>query len=75
MVFEKQVIFSSDKKVLFIKERIKLKAVDKPKVSTAFIEINNIGFFDMETYTNNNNITKVYALGFKTNLDDGAIYI
>ena len=66
---EKQIIFNSNKEILFVKENIKLKAVDKPTIATAFIENNNIGSFDMETYLDNKGKVKVYALGFKSNLD------
>ena len=64
----KEIVFRNNK-VICIKQNIKLKAVDKPESKTLFIEDNNIGSFDIETYRNNNGETKVYALGFKSNLD------
>lgn len=40
-----------------------------------FVENNNIGVIDIETYRAKDNTYKVYALGFKTNLtSNAAIY-
>jgi DNA polymerase type B, organellar and viral len=42
----------------------------KPKFNVLKQEPNiNIGSFDLETFLNNNGISKVYALGFLTNID------
>jgi hypothetical protein len=52
------------------KQNISFKAIDKPKKKPLFVSNPNIGVIDTETYKCNDNITKIYALGFRTNLDD-----
>ena len=53
----------------FIKDNnIKLKLIDKPTKKYSTISNPNIGVIDCETFLNNDSITKIYALGFRTNL-------
>lgn len=44
--------------------------MDKPEIEPLFVEKNNIGVIDIETYKAYDGTKKVYALGFKTHLDD-----
>ena len=64
-----EVIIDGDK-VISIKQDIKLKPIKKPNVKSLFVENNNIGVIDIETYKTYDNTFKIYALGFKTNLDE-----
>ena len=66
---EKQLVIR-DSKVVSITQDIKLKPLDKPKHQPLFVEDNNIGVIDIETYESRNGSIRVYALGFKTNLID-----
>ena len=71
---EKQIIFKGNK-VVSVKDNIKLKSIHKPKSEVLFVENQNIGVIDLETYLAKDGIYKVYALGFKTNLaKDSQIY-
>ena len=63
----KQVIISDNKIVSSIQD-IELKPIEKPESKTMFVENDNIGVIDIETYKAKDNTYKVYALGFKTNL-------
>ena len=49
---------------------VKLKTIEKPKSNVLFVSNPNIGVIDTETYLCKDNIYKIYALGFKTNLED-----
>ena len=69
---DKQIVISGDK-VISTKQNIKLKAIEKPKVKSLYVENSNIGVIDVETYRTYDNTFKVYALGFKTNLDEKAV--
>jgi DNA polymerase type B, organellar and viral len=42
----------------------------KPKISKALDRNTNLGAFDLETFIDSDGIAKVYALGFKTNIDE-----
>lgn len=52
-----------------IKQNINLKALEKPVNKILFVENYNIGVIDIETFLASDSTYKVYALGFKTNLD------
>jgi len=65
-----KVILLLNNKVISIKQNIKLKAIEKLQTKVLFIENKNIGVIDIETFKANDNIQKVYALGFKTGLDE-----
>ena len=56
-------------KIVNTKQNIKLKALELPSYKPLFVENSNIGVIDIETYRTIDNTFKVYALGFKTNLD------
>lgn len=58
-------------KVINTEQYIPLKGITIPnKSETSYIVNPNIGAIDIETYTATNNTTKVYALGFRTNLNE-----
>lgn len=57
-------------KIISIRQNIKLKAIQKPSIKSSYIENNNIGVIDIDTYKSNDNTHKVDALGFKTGLDE-----
>jgi hypothetical protein len=66
-----KVITIKDDKVILTNQNINFKPIYKPKsVKSSFISNPNIGVIDAETYKGNDNITKIYAIGFRTNLDD-----
>lgn len=68
---EKRVVIdSNNNKVVSIIQNIKLKAIERPYIKPLFVENNNIGVIDIETYRTDDNTYKVYALGFKTNLSE-----
>lgn len=46
--------------------------MDKPVNKPLFVENEKVGAIDIETYENRDGNIKVYALGFKTNLDEKA---
>ena len=56
-------------KIVNTRQNIKLKALELPSYEPLFVENSNIGVIDIETYRTIDNTFKVYALGFKTNLD------
>lgn len=56
-----------------MKENVKLKAIEKPKGKTLFVNDRNIGVIDTETFMDNNGVQKIYALGFKTNLGENPV--
>lgn len=61
-------IFIKDNKITYYKQNMDLKPIDKLPNKHLFIENPNIGVIDCETYLSNDGITKVFCLGFKTNL-------
>ena len=65
---EKQLVIRG-KNVISSTYNIKLKALDKVTSQALFVENDNIGVIDIETYKYKD-IIKVYAIGFKTNLDE-----
>ena len=71
----KIILFDSmnNNKVISMRQDIKLKAIEKPKTKSSFIENSNIGVIDIETIESYDNIQKVYALGFKTGLEEPPI--
>ena len=56
-------------KIVNTRQNIKLKALESPNYKPLFVDNSNIGVIDIETSRANDNTFKVYALGFKTNLD------
>lgn len=54
--------------VVYSKHDLYIKAIEKPKVLHIPGEDSNIGVIDLETFKDNDDKIKVYALGFKTNL-------
>lgn len=58
-----------DNKVVFTENMVLLKALEKSKPEALFISNPNIGVIDTETYRDVHGISKIYALGFRTNLD------
>lgn len=68
---EKEIVLDNNK--ISIVKQNKLKAIEKPKSKVLFVSNPNIGVIDIETYLTNEGISKVYALGFKTNLDNDPI--
>lgn len=68
---EKSVVIK-DNKVVSINLNINLRPIEKPNIEPLFVENNNIGVIDLECYKGADGIDKVYALGFKTNLDQGS---
>ena len=64
-----KTIIIKDDKIISYKQYIPLNTIVKPEVDTNAFENNNIGVIDCETYSAEDDITKIYALGFKTNLD------
>lgn len=71
---DKQIVIENNK-IISTRQNIKLKALEKPNIKPLFVENNNIGVIDIEVYKIFDDIQKykVYALGFKTNLDDKPI--
>ena len=63
-------INKNNNKILFSEQNIKLKAIESPKPKRLFVLNSNRGVIDIETYKTIDNITRVYALGFKKNLDN-----
>lgn len=60
-----------DNKVISMKQPIFLKYLKKPtKEKSLFVSNPNIGVIDTETYLSVDDSQKIYALGFKTNLND-----
>lgn len=59
-----------DNKMVKVTTNISLKALDKPKINILRITNPNIGSIDTETYLDDDGIRKIYALGFRTNLED-----
>ena len=68
---EKEITLK-DNNVISSKQNLKLKAISKPSSEKLFIENKNIGVIDTETYIGKDSIRRIYALGFKTNLDNNA---
>lgn len=68
-----KIIESIGSNVLKISLPIALKPVEKSYKPSLFIENKNIGVIDTETYVAKDNISKIYALGFKTNLDKNSV--
>ena len=66
-------ILIKDNKITYYKQNMDLKPIDKLPNKHLFIENPNIGVIDCETYLSNDGITKVYCLGFKTNLSKEAV--
>ena len=67
----KEIIINNNYNTIdFIKQDITLKPIPKPSFKSNPIPNPNIGVIDTETYLDNNNINKIYALGFRTNLED-----
>jgi DNA polymerase type B, organellar and viral len=54
--------------VVYSKQTLNIKVIDKPKVTYTAGENPNIGVIDLETFTDTDDINKVYAAGFRTNL-------
>lgn len=68
---EKEITLK-DNNVISSKQNLKLKAISKPSSEELFMENKNIGVIDTETYIGKDSRCLIYALGFKTNLDDNA---
>lgn len=66
---EKEIILK-DNNPISSKLNLKLKAISKPNSEKSFMENKNIGVIDTETYIGKDSRCLIYALGFKTNLDD-----
>jgi DNA polymerase type B, organellar and viral len=63
------IIINNNEIIRFITD-FKLSPI-KPKIKLLMGQINpNLGSFDIETYKDTNNISKVYCLGFFTNKDE-----
>ena len=62
-------IIIKDNNIIMTKQSINFKSIIVPKNKNLYISNPNIGVIDTETFKSNNGITKVYALGFRTNLD------
>lgn len=69
---EKQIVIR-DSNIVSLTQNIKLKALEKPTTKPLFVEYNNIGVIDLETYKAKDETYKVYAVGYKTNLDYKAV--
>ena len=65
---EREIIIEGNK-ILSAIQNIKLKLLEKPKNRKIFKE-KKIGVIDVETYTVSSDSSKIYALGFKTELND-----
>lgn len=71
---EKQLVIR-DGNVVSLTQNIKLIPLQKPASKPLFVEYNNIGVIDIETFKADNGINKVYALGFMTTqMSKPAIY-
>lgn len=67
----KKVVIEDNKHINFIEEDIKFDPIPKSYLKyKSFIANRNIGVIDIETYTTRDSDTKIYALGFRTNLED-----
>lgn len=60
--------FIDNSKVVYSKQAISIRPVDKPKVKFIPGEDSNIGVIDLEIFKDTDDKLKVYAAGFKTNL-------
>lgn len=66
-----EIMKLENNKVIETTKFIKLKPLEITKIKKdSWLPDSNIGVIDTETYLNNNNIQEIYALGFKTNLDN-----
>ena len=70
---EKEIYLDYNNKILSTKLNIKLKPITKAKTKSSFIENPNIGVIDCETFLAKDGIQKIYALGFKTNLNPNPV--
>jgi hypothetical protein len=68
-VGEKEIYLDYSNKVLFTKKKIKFKSIIKPLIKSSPVENPNIWVIDIETFLAKDGIQKVYAIGFKTNLN------
>lgn len=66
---ESRDIIVKGNKVVYVKKNIPLRPIKKPTKVPLFISNPNIGAIDTETYTDIDGINKIYALGFRTNLN------
>ena len=62
-----------DNTVIYHKQDVHIKAIDKPEDNKLFISKPNIGTIDTETFLDNDGINKIYSLGFRTNLSKQAV--
>lgn len=62
---EKELIIR-DGNIVYLTQNIKLIPLHKPVSKPLFVEYNNIGVIDIETYIAEDETNKVYALGFMT---------
>ena len=70
---ESKQIIVKDNKVIYMKKNISLRPINKPKKVSLFVSNPNIGAIDTETYTDYDGVNKIYALGFRTNLNSKPI--
>ena len=62
-------IILRENKLLYSKNHITFKYIEKPKQdNSSFISNPNIGVIDAETYLANDNVYRIYSIGFMTNL-------
>lgn len=52
-----------------MKKNIPLRPIKKPTKVSLFVSNPNVGAIDTETYTDYDGVNKIYALGFRTNLN------
>jgi hypothetical protein len=72
----KEILFDVNYKPVKLIENITLRPIEKVKENKKlFVSDPNLGVIDTETFLSNDGTQKIYALGFKTNLqDDPVIY-
>lgn len=70
----KEILFDINYKPIKLKENIHLRPIEKVKENNKlFVSNPNLGVIDTETFLSNDGTQKIYALGFKTNLQDEAV--
>lgn len=70
----KEILFDINYKPVKLLENIPLRAIEKVQENKKlFVSDPNLGVIDTETFLSNDGTQKIYALGFKTNLQDEAV--
>jgi hypothetical protein len=66
-------VYNNNNLALYSQKKLKLVSIKDWKKRTGFVTKPNIGVIDTETYCGSDNVSRIYAIGFKTDLDKKAI--